>query len=140
MGKLTHYRQLPDHAYDPRVTDLSRPLRPPAPAAPSAAQVAAGDMFRNRNVANTTPMQLVANAPSVRVLPANYRRTGMIIQNKDTTADLFYSFGVAADANSHSIPHGGYVLLDFTTPNSELYLFATANVLAVVTDMTRQAG
>jgi hypothetical protein len=74
----------------------------------------------------------------VRVLPANPRRTGLILQNKDPTAVLYFSFGVAADTNSPFLNPGQFMLLDFTTPASELYLFATANIVASATDMTRQ--
>lgn len=137
MGRLTRYQRLPDSPSDARITDLSRPLRPPVSLDPVTG-APTGDGFRNRNVANSTPIQLVGGAQSVRVLPANPRRTGMLIQNKDPTASLYFSFGVAADINSPFLQAGQFVLLDFTTPASELYLYATANVVASVTDMTRQ--
>lgn len=131
MGRITSYRPLPDQAYDPRVTDLDNPLIPPAATGPGSL-----DNFRNRNVANTTPTQLVANV-STRILGANPRRTGLLIQNKDATASLFFAFGNAADITSVSVPPGGYALFDFTTPASELYLFSTANIQVSVLEMIR---
>ena len=129
----------PLNSNDPAVTDLYAPLNPTKTPAQVAAAVAAGtaDNYRNRNVSNTTPVQLVANAASVRVLPQNPRRTGLLIQNKDPVSDLFIGFGQKATINSLSVAPGGYVLLDFTTPNSEVYAFATANIQAVFVDMSR---
>lgn len=136
MGKRTFARWIPDTPGDPYVTRLDGAYRPPQSQV-NPATGAPADGYRNRNVANTTPIQLVANAPSIRVLPANPRRTGLLIQNKDTTADLFVGFGNAADQNSLSVAAGGYVLLDFTTPASEVYAFAVANIQAVFVDMSR---
>lgn len=140
MGKLTQFKQIPDAAYDPRLTDLSRPLRPPGrqAGAPLPITSAVVDNFRNRTVVNTTPIQLVANA-GVRVLPANPRRTGLLIQNKDTTDTLFIGFGNASDTNSFQIAPGGSALFDFTCPATEIYAFATANIQAVFVDMSRGA-
>jgi len=139
MGKQTVYAPLPDQAYDPRITDLTAPLRVPGrkPSDVLPTTSSAPDNFRNRVVANTTPIQLVGNAPAVRVLPSNARRVGLIVQNKDTTTALFVGFGNAADANSFSIAPGGSILLDFTCPNSEVYAFSTANIQAVFIDMSR---
>lgn len=132
MGRLTRYVALPDQAYDPRLTDLSNPVRPPSARSGTGAL----DKFVNRTITNTAPIQLVANAGQ-RVLPNNRRRVGLLIQNKDTTNDLFIGFGNAADANSLSIPARGFILLDFACPASEVYAFATANIQAVFVDMTR---
>lgn len=139
MGRRTFFRPLPDAGYDARLTDLSMPLRPPGRQAGEALPVTgqAIDNYRNRNISNTTPIALVGGAPSVRVLPNNPRRSGLLIQNKDTTTALFVGFGLAADANSISIAAGGFILLDFTCPNSEVYAFSTANIQAVFVDMTR---
>lgn len=134
MGKLTRYHPMPDSAYDPRITELGSPLRTPRVNTPPPGT---GDAYRNRNISNTTPIQLVAGAPSVRVLPNNPRRSGLLIQNKDTTSALFVGFGLQADANSLSIPAGGFILLDFTCPNSEVYAFSAASIQAVFIDMTR---
>jgi hypothetical protein len=133
MGRDTRYRSLPDQAYDPRVTSLEFPLRPPVPKNADGTL----DNFRNRNLRNTTPIQLVGGAASVRVLPANPRRTGLIIQNKDTAATLFVGYGIQADLNAFQIPPGGSILEDFTCPAGEVYLFSTANIQAVLIDTTR---
>lgn len=135
MGRRTLYRALPDHSYDPRVTDLAYPLRPPIGKLPDGSV----DLFRNKNIANTTPIQLVANAASIRVLPNNLRRTGLIVQNKDATVAGFVGFGVQADANSLSLAAGAIMLLDFTCPTSEVYLFSTANIQMVLVEMSRGA-
>ena len=133
MARFAPYRPLPDQPYDARLTDLNNPLRPPR-GAPAKAQP---DTFRNRTIANSTPITLVGNAASIRVLPANFRRVGLLIQNRDTTSALFIGFGVVADANSFSVAAGQSILLDFTCPRSEIYAFATSNLLSVFVDMTR---
>lgn len=138
MGRRTEYSYLPDAGYDVGVTSLRRALRPPVSPVNPATGIPA-DGYRNKNVANTTPIQLVGNAQSVRVLPANLRRSGLLVQNKDPTAALNISFGNAADANSLSVAPGGYLLFDFTTPNSEVYAFSTANIQCVFVDMSRTA-
>lgn len=132
MGRRTTYNAQPDQAYDPRVTDITQPLRPPPPRNADGQL----DNFRNKTFANTTPIQLVAGV-SIRVLPANPRRTGILIQNKDTTNALFIGFGNTADANALSIPAGGFILLDFTCPATEVYAFSAANIQAVFIDMSR---
>ena len=137
MGAKSPHLFLPLSSNDPAVTDLWAPVNPAKTAAQQAAAAASGDNYRNRNVSNTTPVQLVANAASVRVLPQNPRRTGLLIQNKDPVADLFIGFGQQANINSLSVAPGGYILLDFTCPNSEVYAFATSNIQAVFVDMSR---
>ena len=133
MGRDTKYRSLPDQPYDPRVTALDFPLRPPI----SRNADGTPDNFRNRNLRNTTPIQLVGGAAGVRVLPANPRRTGLIIQNKDAAATLFVGYGVQADINSFQIAPGGSILEDFTAPAGEVYLFSTANIQAILIDTSR---
>ena len=136
MGKLTRYQGIPDQGYDARVTDMSLPLRAPRGRInPDTGRVP--PQWRNLNVANTTPIQLVTNAASIRVLPNNARRSGLLIQNKDTTADLFIGFGLQADLNAFLVPAKGSILLDFTCPNSEVYAFAIANIQCVFIEMTR---
>jgi len=136
MGRWTKPTPLPDSPYDPRITDLSNPLRPPRGRLPSG-QV---DTWENRNVANTTPIQVPQNQ-SIRVLPANKRRSGIVIQNKDPTNTLFYAFGNDASANSISIGPSGKDLYDFTTPPDELYLFCTgASIQATVMEISRRRG
>lgn len=121
---------LPDSASDVRLTDLNRPLKPPA----FAAQL---DNFKNRNLTSTIPVQLVANQ-TVRILPRNYRRTGLLIQNVDTAADIRYSFGNDLQgAGLLLTANGSAALFDFTTPPDEVYLFSTANASVIVLEMTR---
>lgn len=124
-GRLT----LPDSPYDVRLTDLSRPLKPPSFAAEL-------DQFTNRNGTSTINFQLVANT-SVRVLPRNPRRSGLLINNLDAAADLRYSFGNNLGPDGLLIVPRGAALFDFTTPPDELYLFSTANISVIVMDMTR---
>jgi len=163
-SRYTKYAPVPDQPYDPRVTDLTRPLRVPGLGMPasggypvggtasggtgqpigSADAAAAGaqpvtvvDNFKNRNRTYTLPVLLTAGVP-LRILPANFRRTGLIIQNRDPATALFYAFGNAADSNSLSIAAGGTVLLDFTTPRDEVWLLAVgSNLQAVIAEISR---
>ena len=137
MGRITRYRGLPDQAYDPRVTDLTNPVRPPG-RKPGEPMIAA-DQFRNRNVSNTTPFQLVAGAVAIRALPKNLRRTGLQIQNKDATGVLFYAFGNGADISGLQLAAGASALYDFTTPSDELYLFSANAIQVTILEMSRGA-
>lgn len=133
MGRYTTYRPLPDSPYDPRVTDINRPLSPPKGTGPTGAI----DTFRNKNIANTTPIQLVGGI-ATRALPQNPRRTGLMIQNKDAAATMFYSFGNSADTNSFQLAPGASALFDFTTPSSEVWLFsASASIQVMLLEMSR---
>lgn len=121
---------LPDAPYDVRVTDLGRPLKPPAFAAEL-------DGFKNRNLTSTIPVQLQAGL-SVRILPRNLRRSGLLIQNVDVAADIRYSFGNDLGTSGLLLKaNGSAALFDFTTPPDELYLFSTANASVIVLEMTR---
>lgn len=120
---------LPDSPYAVGVTDLSRPLKPPA-------FLADLDGFTNRNGTSTIPFQLVANV-GIRALPRNPRRAGLLINNLDPTTDLRYSFGNDQGANGLLIVPRGAALFDFTTPPDELYLFSTAAISVIVVDITR---
>jgi hypothetical protein len=122
---------LPDQSYDVGVTRVDRPLYPPQ-------MDARLDSFRNRNRTSTLPFILVANAPSVRALPRNLRRTGLRLQNVDATGTLYYSIGNDLAVNGLQIPPGGSDLYDFTTPADELYLFATANIRVIIVEMSRE--
>jgi hypothetical protein len=148
MGQKTRYTPLPDQAYDPRITDLSKPFNVPAATGPQA--IASIDPttglattqggWVNRNVTNTIPVQLVALA-TVRILPTNPKRTGVLIQNLDATATLNFSFSNDLQGNGAQVGAGGSVLLDFTTPPDTLYLFcATANIRALVMEFSRMGG
>ncbi len=147
--KPARFRALPDAAYDPRVTDLSRPLNPapgygdgafapPTGPVPGAAALAPGVMggFINRNISAQTVFQLVGNV-STRALMSNVRRSGLIIQNKDATATLVYSLGNDRKFNGFDISPGGTVLFDFTTPPDTLYLISTADILVAVLEVSR---
>src|SRR5271156_3977279 len=99
MGQKTRYTPLPDQAYDPRITDLSKPFNVPAATGPQT--IASVDPttglattqggWVNRNVTNTIPVRLQAGV-SLRVLPTNPKRTGLLIQNIDTVNSLNFSF------------------------------------------------
>ena len=147
----TRYRPIPDNAYDPRITDLSRPLNsgnPPligsgAPGAPIGAGMAPGATgtgpsgWVNRNASNITPFALVAGV-SVRALPNNPRRTGLVIQNKDPTSTLQYSLGNDVGILGKNVAPGGADLYDFTTPADAVYLIcAAANNQVVIIEIQR---
>lgn len=161
MGRLTKYRPLPDQAYDPRITNMQRPLNVPAATGPQAgipyidpatgqvtnggnAAVASGQLpaagsngWVNKNVTNQIPFLLVAGI-SVRALPYNPKRSGLLIQNLDATNVINYSFSNDLQLNGFQIAAGGAVLLDFTTPPDTLYLISgTANVNAIVAEISR---
>jgi hypothetical protein len=148
MGQKTRYAPLPDQAYDPRVTDLSKPFNVPAATGPQAitsidpatglATTQGG--WVNRNVTNTIPFQLTAGV-STRALPYNPKRTGLLIQNDDTVNPLNFSFSNDLKGNGVSIGPGGAVLFDFTTPPDTLYLFCGgANIACLVLEISRMGG
>jgi hypothetical protein len=154
VGKKTHYKPLPDQAYDPRVTDLSKPLNVPGTTGPQAnypyqdpgtgqivTNAGNGSGWVNRNVTNTIPFSLISGK-STRALPVNYKRTGVIIQNLDATQALNYSFANDLQGFGAQIGAGGAVLLDFTTPPDTLYLFTggLANIQALVMEFSRAGG
>lgn len=152
MGKLTRYRALPDQSYDPRVTDLSKPFNVPASTGPqtvtidpnTGAQVTQGGWI-NRNVTNTIPVRLVGiiagiSSGSVRILPNNPKRTGLLIQNLDAVNALNFSFANDLAGNGAQIGAGGSILLDFTTAPDALYLFSAVPLSALVLEFSRMAG
>jgi|SRR5271167_4969025 len=148
MGQRTRYTPLPDQAYDPRVTDLSKPFNVPAATGPQAALETdpttgqprvrkGGGGWQNNNVTQTIPVQLTAGV-SLRVLVNNPKRTGLVIQNNDAAAAMQYSFGNDIGAFGKSIAAGGADLYDFTTPSDALYIFcATANIRVLVLEISR---
>jgi hypothetical protein len=151
MGKLTRYRALPDQSYDPRVTDLSKPFNVPSSTGPmtttidpaTGASVIAGGWI-NRNVTNTIPIRLAGatatNPGTVRVLPNNPRRTGLLIQNIDAVNAINFSFANDLQGNGPLIGAGGSILLDFTTTPDVLYLFSAVPISAIVVEFTRGGG
>jgi hypothetical protein len=141
MGQDTRYTPLPDSPSDPRVTDLSKPFNVPASTGPQAIDAVTGKSkhgdWRNRNVTQTIPIGLIAGV-SQRVLVNNPRRTGLIIENKDATQPLNYSFANDLQSFGLVIAAGGSVLLDFTCPSDALYLFCgAANIQACVAEISR---
>jgi hypothetical protein len=157
MGRLTRPRPLPDQSYDPRITDLHRPLNVPGMTGPQAgipyvdpgtglltsgsAQNPQGGAssggWINRNVSNQIPFQLVAGV-TTRALPYNPKRTGLIIQNQDAATPLNFSLAQDLQGNGFILPAGGDVLLDFTTPPDTLYLFCgAANIRVMVVEFSR---
>jgi hypothetical protein len=152
LGKLTRYRALPDQAYDPRVTDMEHPFNVPSSTGPMTTTtdpktgnpVQAGGWV-NRNVTNTIPIRLpgvVAGVSSgtLRVLPNNPRRTGLLIQNIDAVNALNFSFANDLQGNGALIGAGGAILLDFTTAPDALYLFSAVPLSAIVIEFTRGGG
>ena len=155
MGQKTRYTPLPDQAYDPRNTDLSKPFNVPAATGPQ--QIATDDAgnpvinpttglattqggWINRNVTNTIPFGLIAGVTR-RALPSNPKRTGLVIQNLDATNALNFSFSNDLQGNGLQIGAGGSVLFDFTTPPDTLYLFSGgSNLNAIVLEITRMGG
>ncbi len=144
------FRNLPDAAYDSRVTDLSKPLNPapgygngafmpPTGATPGAAALAPGAQggYFNRNISAQSYFQLTANQ-SYRALSANVRRSGLVIQNKDASAVLVYSLGTDRGYNGFDVSAGGSVLYDFTTPPDTLYLISSADILVAVLEVSRR--
>ena len=125
--------RVPDQSYDPRVTDLSQPLIPPGRDPNSGASL---DNFRNRNIRNTSAIQLQTGI-ALRVLGANLRRTGLIVQNKDAAANAFIAYGNAANGTSFQLAPGGSILEDFTCPSGELWAFSAANIQIVVIETSR---
>jgi len=156
MGRYTRARPLPDQSYDPRVTDLSRPFNVPGVTGPQSSipystsngvtttgaiqQGVTGASILgwvNKNVTNMLPFALVVGQ-SIRALPNNYKRSGLVIENKDPTNTLNYSLGNDLQALGAAIGPGGSVLFDFTTPPDALYLYSgTANLQAVVIEISR---
>jgi hypothetical protein len=93
--------------------------------------------WMNRNVTNQIPFQLVAGV-TIRALPYNIKRTGLLIQNQDAAAPMNYSLAQDLQGNGLIIPAGGDVLLDFTTPPDTLYIFCgTANIRVIVAEFSR---
>lgn len=131
MARIPTFRKLPDQSFDYRVTDLTRPLKPTA-----ATTEGVLDTFQNRNMTTTTPFQLVANQ-SIRALPRNPRRVGLLVQNLDASAIGNFSLGNDLAGNGLQLAPGGSALFDFTCPPDEVYLFSTANIRMMVVDVTR---
>jgi len=87
----------------------------------------------------SAPVQftLIANAPAYVIAVANPARVGMLLQNRDVAADLFFNFGADANVSTGSIAPGQFLLLDFICPTDSVTVFATANVSGYFVDMSR---
>jgi hypothetical protein len=133
----TQYRPVPFDISSAGVTDLRNPLNP-QPIDPRNRKKP--DEFRNKNGRATFPVQVIGLAASVRVLGANPRRTGLIIQNKDAVTPLYIGYGTQANVNSFYVGPLGSILEDFTCPSDEVWVYATTNVQAVFIETTRKAG
>lgn len=157
MGRLTKYRALPDQPYDPRITNLARPLNVPAATGPQAgisyADPSTGDPttggaqlnsrraapqgWSNKNVTNVVPVTLFAGI-SQRILAYNKKRSGLEIQNQDATATLNYSFSQDLQGFGLAIGPGGSALYDFTTPPDTVYVWCgTANIQVCIIEISR---
>lgn len=127
MSKLTRYRAY-DSPSDARITDLSNPLIP---------RVRRSSILTfPRSRFNTTPIQLVANVDT-KVLPMNPLRSVLIIQNKDAAAQLFVGLGNSLGINGIQIQPLGSMFLDYECPDSDIYLFALANIQATVAEASK---
>ena len=89
-----------------------------------------------------TQFPFQAGPVAIQILPENYRRFYLIIQNKSTTDTMFYGYNSAVDANSGiglapgaagppQTP-GGNTLNDYMCPTDAIWVFcATAAQLGV---------
>lgn len=69
------------------------------------------------------PFRLEANVPQF-ISATNPNRIGLMLQNKDPTNNLFYSFGSEATADSTFLAPGVVLLLDFICPTDQISVFA----------------
>jgi hypothetical protein len=81
--------------------------------------------FKNPYVSSGGLVALAANVAQ-RVLPANRRRSMLIVQNLDATATnvAFVRFGTAptATVGLQIQGNGGYLLLDYICPYTDVYV------------------
>lgn len=74
----------------------------------------------------TTEIPFTLTPSALQILSAtNPFRVGLMLQNKDPVNNLFYAFGVEADANSSFLSPGVVLLLDFICPIDQVSVFAT---------------
>lgn len=82
--------------------------------------------------------QVIADT-SVKVLEENRRRVGLVIQNKSTTANLYYAFGqVASSVVGVKLGPGGGFYYEYRCPIGSLHLVfdSVSAQLAVVEEIT----
>ena len=84
------------------------------------------------------PFTLVPNEPQI-IAAANPWRLGMMLQNKDPIANLFFSFGPVASVLSGFLVPGQVLLLDFICPTDQVSVFAAAAISGNYKDFSRSA-
>ncbi len=84
------------------------------------------------------PFRLVAGQP-FNVSAANDDRIGLILQNRDAAATLYYSFGGQADLTTGALSVGQTLLLDFITPTDALWVYAAADCSGYFCEFARVA-
>lgn len=84
------------------------------------------------------PFNLVAGQP-LQLAPFNPRRTGLLLQNRDPAAALFYNFGSPANVFTGALPGGlgATLLLDYTCPCDAIWVFAVANCSGYLAEFSR---
>jgi len=99
-----------------------------------------GKMERNGPMRSApVPFRLVANVP-YNVATGNPERRGLILQNKDPAADMFYSFGSVAALSSLFIAPRGSILLDFICPTDAVWVFAASAISGCYCEFAPIAG
>lgn len=84
------------------------------------------------------PFTLEVGVPQI-IAAANPFRLGMMLQNKDPIANLFYSFGPVANELSGFLVPGQILLLDFICPCDQVSVFALAAISGNYKDFSRSA-
>lgn len=122
-------RTLVPQSYSPSVTNIDEAFRAPR------VKQKPGELTKRVKV-NPVAFTLVANTP-FQSLNENPRRRGLIIQNFDGSATLFYSFGVVVDFNSGlRLSPGSIALFDFVTPTDAVWVMSTANIQGATAEMS----
>jgi hypothetical protein len=74
------------------------------------------------------PFQLVAGARAIVIASQDPNRSGLVLQNKDPTDNLYYAFGALADENSRFLAPGVVLLRDFNCPTDRISVFALVDL------------
>lgn len=85
------------------------------------------------------PFTLVGGAVAQVLASADPERTGLVLQNLDPIADLYYAFGRLADATSRKLTPGMVLLRDFNCPTDRISVFALVNVSGALATESRLA-
>lgn len=132
MRRVNWLSQAPNSV---NVTRLDRGILGMVPAASPGV----GPNARSGPVQTTeVPFTLVAGVPQI-IAAANPWRVGMMLQNKDTVDNLFFSFGPIASALSGYLSPQGTLLLDFICPCDQVSVFATVAISGSYKDFSRSA-